>query len=290
MPTKPIAAPVHRSGRPPSRAVAPPPSVLVPGKRGRRSRSTMRPDRRYGGWIRRSLHRRAPIRQSGQWGRGAPPVGLTLRAIWTNSAPHLTLSRRQSCAFASLGVGLALAWCAGVADADSSGAQYTDSLPTATGTSNPPTHSAPERSKPEGTAHAASVSPGTHANGGAADTQGSGGSNDTVPAESPTYVETPPPAEAIGEYEGAGAKSAPAGGKLAPQPAVDGGEAVARSHPRPEATSGDSGASAESGSDSSPWVPIVTALAVLAFASIAAVAIRAHRHRQTAPRITPKAS
>jgi cobalamin biosynthesis Mg chelatase CobN len=183
--------------------------------------------------------------------------------IWTRQAPARDAGR-SVLALSVLAL-LAFACFPLLAQADSSGIQYTDAPPTATGK-----HTIPTQSEPP--AHSSKKSGGaTAGNSGGSSEEGSsaGGSSSNNGGGSGT-------AKNAGNGQQGSSGSAPGGvGKAA--------------NPSQSAAVDGEPASSQSDSGSSPLVPILIAIAVLAAISIGAVIVR-QRRRAAGGSVSPEAS
>ena len=245
-------SPVHRSAHSPSRAAAPA-SRSKPRREpaGQPRRATLR-GRRHGGSSPRSRLLPAPARRSGRPERAAPPAappfGLTLAAMTGTGHCRCYALRRPPFALALVLAVLALACFPVLANADSSTDQYTEPLPTSTGSNHPP----------------ASTS---GAGGGASASSSAGGSGSGSMRASSSGSSETEGTPVVGSKKGTG-QGTPAKGHS------NTGIGSAQQYAQPEKqTPGEAGGL-------SPLLPILIGIAVLAAISIGVVLMRGkRRHR-----------
>lgn len=196
------------------------------------------------------------------------------------SRPHSSRPRRGLLLVSSLLALLALAVSPVSAFADSSGAQYEDALPTATGGNKTPKNEAPAKSSSSnGGAAAPSNQSGSESSGATGGSSGGNGSSN-------------------GSSGGGNAATTADGGtgqsaQGNDQPVQSGNTTNAQSQsPGQQPASAAAGAEKTSDDDggSSPLVPILIAIAALAAVSIGALVVRQRRAGRDRGPVSPKPS
>ncbi len=278
-------SPDRRSAPPPRRAATPDGSASLPRARaGRPQRATPRgpqcdvPSRQ-------SRLRQGPDRRSKRRAPIAPPFGLTLRAMIGKRHHRTAGSPRRLLVLSSVLALLALVCFPVLAQADSSGTQYEDALPSPCGTSckapTHPTHQAHHSEPPAKTStssNGGASAPHTSTEANHSNTSG-GGSTDTG-----TSSKTGSPGTASTDNNGGGT------GQGSQDTSPSGG-AKAGLHPSNQASASTPASTPDSGGDSSPLVPILIAIAALAAISVGAVMLRQRRQRGgPPPSVSAKAS
>jgi len=263
--------PVPQSAQMPGRTDVQGSNRMPPPVRASRLQRATPPIQRCGGCLHRTLRRQAPSQRSGQPERSAPLFGLTFRAM-QRMRRHQALNSGHS-AFGVVSVLALLAFaCFPVwAQAtDSSGVQYSDAPPTATGTNPPSSHETPAKTSVASGGGASAPSQSSTTTNSSGESLGGGGSSSATTGNAPIK----------GNDGGTGQGSPDKGGADAPSQSVQ-----QAGHP--------GGSSASKGNDgaSSPLVPILIAIAALAAISIGAVILRARQQRRSpGAAISPKAS
>ena len=216
----------------------------------------------------RRIHpRQAPGQRSGRLERVAPRFALTLRAMFGMRQVSARSAGRSIFALSVLAL-LALGCFPVLAQADSSGIQYSDAPPTATGNHSIPTRSEPpaHSSKTNGGAAAPAVHHAGDSSGGGSSEGGSStksGNASGAAKDGGTGQQGSPGQGSTGNSKGHPANSAGGNGESAPSQSDDG---------------------------SSPVVPILIAVAALAAISIGFVMMRQRRRRGSGVPVSPKAS
>lgn len=269
------AGPVPRSIPQPSRRGAQASRPMPRQARGGRRQPAMPQARRRGDRSHRSPRRPGPGHRSELSERVAPPFGLTLPAM---NGMRLHPGRRpgHSLLFLSVLALLALACFPVLAQADSSGIQYSDAPPTATGGHESTRQEPPAKSSttPGGGGTAPSSTSGSGASGSSGKGSSQGGASSTSGGQSGGAAST-------GSDGGTGQQSSPDKGS----PGAQNGSV------QPEHQTAIKPASSQSDGGSSPLIPILIAIFVLAALSLAAVLIRQRRQRATSRgTVSPKAS
>ncbi len=254
----------RRSAHSPSRKAArASPAMPLPAPAGRPRPATLQA-RRSDGRLRRILPRQAPSRRSERSERSAPPFGLTLRAMLGKRHRQARATGRSVVGFLSVLVLMALACFPVFAQADSSGIQYSDAPPTATGGGQPPAgHDPSARSSGASGGATAPSHPGTSGSSGA-------GSSADDPSSS---------TGGAAARDGGTGQGSPGQGATGTQ-----GDSVQQTSQTAAETS-----SSDDGGGSSPLVPILIGIAALAAISVGAMAMRSRRRDPGAP-VSSKAS
>jgi hypothetical protein len=205
----------------------------------------------------------APGRRSGRLEQVAPHFPLTLRAMFGTRQVSTPVWGRSLFALSVLAL-LAMGCFPVFAQADSSGIQYSDAPPTATGG-----HEIPSRSAPPAHSSKANGGPAVQGGGNSADSSGKGSSAGVPSSKSGGTT----------NGDGTGQQGSP-------------GQGSAGGSDNPSSPSARNGEATSSTSDdsSSPLVPILIAIAVLAAISIGVVMMRQRRRRGSGVPISPKAS
>lgn len=247
----------------PSKRAAPASPAMLPQGRSGPRRQARRRGRQCADRQRRSRLRPAPGLRSERPEQVAPHFPLTLRAMFGTRQVSAPLWGRSIFALSVLAL-LAMGYFPVLAHADSSGIQYSDAPPTATGGHEIPSKSAPP-------AHSSKANGGQAAQGGnSANPSGKGSSAGGPSSKSGDTANGDGTGQQGSPGQGSAGKSDKPG-----SPAGGNGEATS---------------SVTSDDGSSPLVPILIAIAVLAAISIGVVMMRQRRRRGSGVPISPKAS
>jgi hypothetical protein len=248
-------APVRRAVHSPSRTAGQTPRASRSPARAGRPPAARRQVRRCDGPIHRSRRLQAPGLRSGRWEQSTPPFGLTFRAMHGMRHHSPTRSGRSFLGLLSVLALLALACFVPMAQAvaDSSGIEYRDATPSATG--EIPTQEAPAT---------------TSKNDG--ETQSPGDPNNTRASEKDSSGEETSSGVGPGANGGSGPGTQQGNpGTLSPAGKIALAKSLGKS---PVSESGSSGSGG-----SSPLVPILIAIAAVMAIAIAVVVIRQRRQR-----------
>ncbi len=256
----------HRPGLRPSRQAGQASPARQRQGRGGRRPSTRPRGRQCADRPRRIHLRPAPDPRSARLGRVAPHFALTLRAMFGTRQVSTRPAGRSVLALSVLAL-LAFGCFPILAHADSSGIQYSDAPPTATGNNTIPTRSAPSAHSPKATGSTAAP---------AADGSGHPGKRESSAGDSSTKS-----GDASGAAGGGGT-----GQQGSPGQGATGGSNGQHAN---STAAGGKPSSSQSDDGSSPLVPILIAVAALAAISIGVVMTR-QRRRRSGVSVSPKAS
>lgn len=256
----------HQSVQWPSRAVSQWKRSTLPQRPAALRSQARPPARRYGGHSLRTRLRLAPIRRSGRPAQVTPTIRLISRGMFEPCYRQARKSSRPFSAFVSLLALLAFACFPVLAQADSSGIQYSDAPPTATG-GKPSQHNTPANSaNADGGASVPAHTSSTPPTSSNPSTSSGGNGKGSSVNESPSSDET-------------GSSGSGGSGQGNPDKGSSKATANHQGDAANSATQQGRNASASSDGGSSPVLPILIAVLALAAISVGAVVIRQRRQR-----------
>ena len=234
-----------------------------------RPRPARRPAPQCDGSSRRIPLRQAPDRRSGRLGRSTPPFGLIFPGMRGTRHRRGRILGLFSSGLSVLALSALMLFPA-LSQADSSGIQYSEAPPTATG-GNKPSHKEPAAHSSTSGGGSSTQNNSSHSKSSTSSGESSGGSPSSKTGSTQST-----------SHDGGTGQGNPGSGST-------GGEAPPVNHSG-QASPAPQGASHQEGG-SSPLVPILIAIAALAAISIGAVMLRARRQRRgRGGSVSPEAS